>query len=160
MASVTTKTAVKICLVSSSGGHLEQLLKLLSLVDKYSGYIVTEDVGYDLDLGETNVYRIPSINRTDENFARTLVSSCFVAWKILRKEKPDVIISTGALPALPTLMLGKLLGCKIVYLESFAKICTPNKASKLAYRLADRFYVQWESLLKYYPKGVYKGGIY
>lgn len=52
MATVTTKTAVKICLVSSSGGHLEQLLKLLSLVDKYSGYIVTEDVGYDLDLGE------------------------------------------------------------------------------------------------------------
>lgn len=62
MATVTTKTAVKICLVSSSGGHLEQLLKLLSLVDKYSGYIVTEDVGYDLDLGEMNVYRIPSIN--------------------------------------------------------------------------------------------------
>lgn len=151
---------VKICLVSSSGGHFEQLLRLLPLLDKYSGYVVTEDTGYELDLPNRLVYRVPSMDRTDKGIIRELVAGLRAAWKILRAEKPDVIISTGALPALPTLMLGKFLGSKIVYLESFAKVNTPNKAGQLVYHFADQFYVQWKPMLKYYPKAIYKGGIY
>lgn len=151
---------VKICLVSSSGGHFEQLLRLLPLLDRYSGYIVTEDTGYELDLPGRKVYRVPPLNRTDKSIFREIASASRAALRILKAESPDVIISTGALPALPTLVLGKLLGCKIVYLESFAKVSTPNKAGRLVYRFADRFYVQWEPLLKYYPKAIYKGGIY
>lgn len=151
---------VKICLVSSSGGHFEQLLRLLPLLDRYSGYIVTEDTGYELDLPGRKVYRVPPLNRTDKSIFREIASASGAALRILKAESPDVIISTGALPALPTLVLGKLLGCKIVYLESFAKVSTPNKAGRLVYRFADRFYVQWEPLLKYYPKAIYKGGIY
>lgn len=154
------KSDVKICLVSSSGGHFEQLLRLLPLLDKYSGYVVTEDTGYELDLPNRLVYRVPSMDRTDKGIIRELVASLRVAWKILRAEKPDVIISTGALPALPTLMLGKILGSKVVYLESFAKVNTPNKAGRLVYHFADRFYVQWKPMLKFYPKAIYKGGIY
>ena len=154
------KSDVKICLVSSSGGHFEQLLRLLPLLDKYSGYVVTEDTGYELDLPNRLVYRVPSMDRTDKGIIRELVASLRAAWKILRAEKPDVIISTGALPALPTLMLGKILGSKVVYLESFAKVNAPNKAGRLVYHFADRFYVQWKPMLKFYPKAIYKGGIY
>lgn len=154
------KTDVKICLVSSSGGHFEQLLRLLPLLDRYSGYVVTEDTGYELDLPGRRVYRVPPMDRTDKGILREVVAGLCSAWRILRAERPDVIISTGALPALPTLVLGKLLGSKVVYLESFAKVSSPNKAGKLVYRFADRFYVQWESMLKHYPKAIYKGGIY
>lgn len=153
-------SAVNICLVSSSGGHFEQLLRLLPLLDRYSGYVVTEDTGYDLDLPGRRVYRVPPMDRTDKGILCEVVTSLREAWRILRIERPDVIISTGALPAIPTLVLGKLLGSKIVYLESFAKVNTPNKAGRLVYRFADRFYVQWEPMLKYYPKAIYKGGIY
>lgn len=155
-----SNTDVKICLVSSSGGHFEQLLRLLPLLDRYSGYVVTEDTGYELDLPGRRVYRVPSMDRTDSGILREMVVALCAAWRILRTEKPDVIISTGALPALPTLVLGKLIGSKIVYLESFAKVSTPNEAGKLVYRFADRFYVQWEPMLEHYPKAVYKGGIY
>lgn len=151
---------VKICLVSSSGGHFEQLLRLLPLLDRYSGYIVTEGAGYELGLPGRRVYLVPSMDRTDKGLLRELAVAFRAAWKILKAERPDVIISTGALPALPTLVLGKFLGSKIVYLESFAKVDTPNKAGKLVYRFADRFYVQWEPMLRHYPKAIYKGGIY
>ena len=155
-----SNNAVTICLVSSSGGHFEQLIRLLPLLDRYSGYIVTEDAGYELNLPGRRVYRVPPMDRTDKGILRELVAAFRAAWKILRTEKPDVIISTGALPALPTLVLGKILGSKIVYLESFAKVTTPNMAGKLVYRFADQFYVQWEPMLKHYPKAIYKGGIY
>lgn len=108
---------VNICLVSSSGGHFEQLLRLLPLLDKYSGYIVTEDTGYELNLNGRRVYKVPAMNRTDKGLLRELVIAFRVAWGILRVEKPDVIISTGALPALPTLVLGKVLGSKIISLN-------------------------------------------
>lgn len=152
--------AVTICLVSSSGGHFEQLIRLLPLLDRYSGYVVTEDAGYELNLPGRRVYRVPPMDRTDKGILRELLVAFRAAWKILRTEKPDVIISTGALPALPTLVLGKILGSKIIYLESFAKVTTPNMAGKLVYRFADQFYVQWEPMLKHYPKAIYKGGIY
>ena len=151
----------KICLVSSSGGHFEQLVRLMPLLDRYEGYVVTEKTGYSLNLPEgVCAYRVPSIDRTDKSLARELISAFAAAWRILQRERPDVIISTGALPALPTLILGKLIGSKIVYLESFAKVCTPNKTGKLVYSFADRFYVQWKPMLKYYPKAIYEGGVY
>lgn len=151
----------KICLVSSSGGHFEQLLRLLPLLDHYEGYVVTEETDYDLGLPEgVRKYCVPSMNRTDKGIARELVAALIAAWRILRYERPDVIVSTGALPALPTLLIGKLTGAKVIYLESFAKVNTPNMTGKLVYRFADQFYVQWKPMLGYYPRAIYKGGIY
>lgn len=156
-----SNAGVKVCLVSSSGGHFEQLVRLLPLLDHYDGYVVTEETGYDLDLPEgVRAYRVSPMDRTDRGIARELVSAFVAAWRILRRERPDVVVSTGALPALPTLILGKLMGAKVVYLESFAKVSTPNKAGRLVYRFADRFYVQWEPMLRHYPNAIYKGGVY
>lgn len=151
---------IHLCLVSSSGGHLEQLLRLTPLLECYGGCIVTEQVGYKLGLDSYPIYYIPAINRTDAHFVSKLIRVFITGTKILRKERPAVIISTGAVAALPLLMIGKLQGSKIIYIESFAKVDTPSLTGKVAYRLADQFYVQWEPLLAYYPKAIYLGGIY
>lgn len=52
------------------------------------------------------------------------------------------------------------MGKKLIYIESFAKVTSPTETGKLLYKFADRFYVQWESMLKFYPKAKYLGGIY
>lgn len=154
------KGAVKLCLVSSSGGHLEQLMRLAPLLERYEGFFVTEETDYDVGFGAATVFRIPSINRTDAGFAGKLVRGFAAAARLLRQEGPSVIISTGALSALPLLVVGKLRGCRIIYVESFAKVTEPTLTGKVAYRLADQFYVQWEPLLSCYPKALYRGGIY
>lgn len=59
---------IKICLASSSGGHFEQLVMLKPLIEKYSGYIVTEKIGYDVKTGDIPVKYVFSINRTDKTF--------------------------------------------------------------------------------------------
>ena len=76
------------------------------------------------------------------------------------KERPDVVVSTGALAVIPFCLIAKLFRRKLVFIESFAKVTSGNLTGRFLYRFADRFYVQWESMLKVYPKAVYRGGIY
>jgi hypothetical protein len=55
---------------------------------------------------------------------------------------------------------GKMLGKKIIYFETFARVTDKTISGKLVYPIADLFFVQWESMLKIYPKALYKGGLY
>lgn len=84
----------------------------------------------------------------------------FISSKIYKKIKPDTIISTGALVTVPICIIGKLHHKKIIYIESFARINSPSLTGKIMYKFADEFIVQWEDMLKYFPKAHYWGGIF
>ena len=71
-----------------------------------------------------------------------------------------MIISTGVLATVPLCLVCKLFGKKLIFIESYAKVKTPTLTGKLLYPFADRFYVQWQELLEFYPKARYVGGIY
>ena len=89
-----------------------------------------------------------------------LIGNTFRSLGIIIKERPKVMITTGVLAIVPLALLMKLFGGKLIYLESFAKVTSKTLSGKLLYRFADRFYVQWEEMLKLYPNAIYKGGIY
>ena len=80
--------------------------------------------------------------------------------KIMLEEKPDCIISTGALATFPICVLGKLMGKKVIYIESFARVDEPSLTGKLMYHVADLFIVQWKEMMEFYPNAVYGGGIF
>lgn len=149
----------KICFIASSGGHLEQLLMLNPLMKKYPSFIVTEKTKYKV-INENTVYFLKQINRREIKFVLNFIINTIISIKILLKEKPNIIISTGVLATIPMCIIAKIAKCKIIYIESFAKITEPTLTGKLLYKIADQFYVQWESMLKVYPKAIYKGGIY
>ncbi len=150
----------KICFVSSSGGHFEQLMRLYPLMSKNDSYIITEQTDYSPNCKDIKSYFIKQVNRRELLFIPKMITNSFVSFKILVSEKPSIIISTGVLSTLPTCIFARLFGAKIVYIESFAKISTPTITGKLMYKFADRFYVQWESMLEVYPDAVFLGGIY
>ena len=154
----------KVCLISSTGGHFMQLKQLIALASKYDFYIVTEDNEISRSFQKKTGYKIYYLEQQERNnllkFAFKVVKNMYFSLKYIIKERPDVIISTGAGSTVFTCILGKIVGCKIIYIESFAKIDSPTKSGKLVYKFADRFYVQWEEMLKIYPKAIYKGGIY
>lgn len=151
----------KICLVSSSGGHFEQLLMLKELNKKYDCFIVTEKTKYNKNDKKIK-YFLNQINRKEILFPIIFLRIFFKSLYILFKEKPDVIISTGVLSTIPMLFFGHLLKKKVIYIESFAKINSPTLTGKLVYKKhwADRFYVQWETMKKFYPDAICLGGIY
>ena len=76
------------------------------------------------------------------------------------REKPDIVISTGALAVIPLCLLAKLFRRKLIFIESFAKVSSPTKTGKLLYKYADRFYVQWPQMKEFYPDAICLGGIY
>lgn len=150
----------KVCLVSSGGGHLEQLKQLYNVIDKNDTFFVvpsskaTENMKYKKHL-------ISDVNRDGHmKFIFSLIQITFQSILIYIKERPDIVISTGALTALPMCVISKAFRKKLIFIESFARIETPNKSGKFAYKIADVFIIQWPELQKYYPKAIYGGWIY
>ncbi len=151
----------KICFVSSSGGHWEELMCLREIAEENLSFFVTETGGQLQDATFSNeIYILNQINRREKNFILHFLKLFKEASKILKKENPDIIISTGALVAFPFCVIGKLKKKKIIYIESFARINGKSLTGKLVYPFSDLFLVQWESMLKYYPKAKYVGSIF
>lgn len=150
----------KICFAASTGGHFEQLMMLKPLMSKYDSVIVTEKSQYSVENKEIKTYYLNQVNRKEKTFLFRMIVNSLKTIKILIIERPDIIISTGALSTIPLCLFGKLLRKKIIFIESFAKINSPTLTGKLVYKFADQFYVQWEEMKSIYPKAIYVGGIY
>ena len=155
------KLKKKICLISSSGGHFEQLLCLRPLSEKNDVFIVTEKTKYNKNDNKINHF-VMQVNRKEPLFILKMFCIFIKSLIIFLIERPDVIISTGVLAAIPMLFIGHFFKRKVIYIESFAKITSPTMTGKLVYKkhIADRFYVQWESMKEFYPDAIYLGGIY
>ncbi|MDY3796625.1 MAG: PssD/Cps14F family polysaccharide biosynthesis glycosyltransferase [Agathobacter sp.] len=150
---------MKLVFAASSGGHYEQLMMLKPLMERHDSCVVTEKTSYNAK-SDIRTYYMVQVNRKEILFIPKMIINSFRAVRIIFKEKPDAIICTGVLAMIPLCLIGKMKGCKLIYLESFAKVTSATLSGKLLYKYADRFYVQWESMLDIFPNAVYKGGIY
>ena len=149
---------MKICLVGSSGGHLLHLYMLKSFWRAQEHFWVTFDKVDSRSLLEgEKLY--PCYFPTNHNI-KNLIRNTVLAWKILHRERPDLIISSGAAVAVPFFYLGKLFGAKTIYIEVFDRIDKPTLTGKLVYPVTDRFIVQWEEMKKVYPKAINLGSIF
>lgn len=148
-----------ICFLSSSGGHLEQLIMLKPIMQKNNSFIVTEEGEHTQRLGERSYY-LKQINRREISFLPKMILNTIKSLSIYIKEKPQIIICTGALSTVPFCLLSKLFNSKLIFIESFAKVYTGSLTGRFLYLFADEFYVQWEEMLEIYPKAKFKGGIY
>lgn len=150
------KARKKLCLISSSGGHYEQLKMLAPLAEENDVFWVTERTEYKSDAD----YYLIQTGSKDRFFAFKMIVNFVKTIMIWLKEKPDYVITTGAMVALPMAFMAKMCGKKLIYIESFARVYDGSKTGKLLYKYADLFIVQWESLKEVYPKAVYGGSIY
>lgn len=149
---------MKVCLVGSSGGHLSHLYMLKDFWQEESRFWVTFDKADAKHLLK-NERKINCYYPTNRNI-KNLIKNTWLALKILIKEKPDLIISSGAAVAVPFFYLGKLMGAKTIYIEVFDRIDKPTVTGKLVYPVADIFVVQWQEMQNVYPKSICLGGIF
>lgn len=149
---------MKLLLVSSSGGHLNHLMRIKKVWDKHDRVWVTFDKPDAVSaLENENIYfgYFPT-NRNILNLIRNL----FLAIKILFSEKPDVVMSTGAGIAVPFFYVAKLMKIKTVYIEVIDRVDKPTLTGRLVERVTDLFIVQWPEMQSVYKKSVYIGRIY
>ncbi len=145
----------RLCLVCSPGGHFIQLWSLKEWWEDYDRFWVTgpgpaED--YLLRGEVRNIAHFPT-NRNLPNLIRNLL----LAWRVLKKERPSTLVSTGAGVSLPFILAARLLGIKTVYLESLTRVKSLSLSGRLAAPFVDHLLVQWEGLARKRKKAVWAG---
>lgn len=149
---------MKVCLPTSSGGHLTQLMQLRPFWGGHDRFWVTfdkEDANSKLAAERVYHCHYPT-NRNVPNLVRNAV----LAARVLRKERPDVIVTTGAAVAIPFFLVGKLLGAKTVYIEVIDRIDAPTLSGRVCRPLADLFVVQWPEMERVYKGAVCLGSVF
>ena len=80
------------------------------------------------------------------------------ALRILLRERPNVILSTGAGPVVPFSLVGRFIfGTRVVFVETVTRFRAPSLTGRMMYRIAHDFFYQWRTLEKFFPKGTYGG---
>lgn len=140
---------MKTMLVASTGGHLAQLMALKPWWVNHVREWVTFDKGSADQIleGETVHWAFHPTTRNIPNALRNLG----LAVRLLRKSRPDLLVSTGAGVALPFFLVGRLLRIRTVYIEVVDRIDSRTLTGRLVYPLCDEFAVQWPQQLSCYP---------
>lgn len=145
---------MKIGITCSAGGHLIEALQLLPLFKNHDIFFITiRRVQTQQLLKRYKVFFVVDPKRSPIKLLINLVQS----FQILLRERPKVMISTGAGVAVPVCYIGKLIGSKVVFIETLAAVYKPSLAGRFIYPIADLFIIQWKHLLKFYKKAVYGG---
>ncbi|MGE6375501.1 PssD/Cps14F family polysaccharide biosynthesis glycosyltransferase [Peribacillus muralis] len=154
----------KVALISSTGGHWTQLNNIINEFNspKQNHFVELQLI---TEKNETNISRndikfLVQQDRKKIYFLFILIRNLIVSIFLFLKFRPDYVISTGAGVVLPYLFIAKIYGSKIIFIESYAKVNSPTITGRIVYRFADIFYVQWPSMLRFYPNGIYKGSLY
>ena len=149
----------KVIFASSSGGHLTELLSLEKLFNEYSYLVVTEktSVTEKLKTKYNMEFLMYGSKYYPLKYFFVLIFNVIKTIKILLKFKPDTVVSTGAHTGGIVCFFAHLFKVKVIYIETLAMTETLSVTGKNMYKIADEFYVQWESLTKSLPKAKYLG---
>lgn len=149
---------LRILIVSSVGGHLREVLELLPALGRAELRFILNDPSSSV-LGE-----LPGPVATISHAERDLR----VAWNLVEvaailarwRWRPDVLLSTGAGPAVPAALVAKALGAFVLFVETFAAVDRPSLTGRLMAPLSDHLFVQWPTLLGTLRGATYAGPVF
>lgn len=154
----------KILYISSTGGHLSELMQLKKIFTKYQYHIVTEKTKSNIylkeEFGKNIEYLAYGTKKNPFTYFFIYFFNIIKSLIIFLKQKPDIIVTTGTHTAVSMCYIAKIFRKKVIYIETFANRNTKTVAGRIVYPIADVFVVQWEEMLEIYPKAQYWGWIY
>lgn len=158
---------MRLLVVLGSGGHTKEMIRLVDLLGP--GYEYSYLVAANDELSPQKI-RIPGpvykAVRPRWKTASLLVEvvqtvlSALQSLVVLLVVRPRAIISSGPGPAVPVSLLGKLLGVKVIFVETGSRVYELSTSGRILYRWADLFFVQWPDLQSKYPKAIYAGRLW
>ena len=158
------KIMKRVLFVASTGGHLNEMMQLKELFDKYEYHIITEKTKSNLHLLDKYPKKVDFLVYGTKDHMLTypfkLFYNCVKSLFLYFKIHPDYIVTTGAHTAGPISLIGKFFGTKIIFIESFANLTSKTITGRLLYPVSDKFIVQWESMKELYPDATFGGWIF
>ena len=148
---------LRICLAASAGGHLSQLLKLADCWKDYETFCITttEIVAREI-YKHGRTYVVGECNR---QHPLRVISVFILCTGIILRQRPDVVISTGAAAGCIASFLAKLMGARVVWMDSITNVERISLSGRMVRHIADLFLVQWPDLVKQYKKVEYIGAV-
>lgn len=154
----------RVVFIASTGGHLNELLQFKSLFNVFETTLITENGAATQYLKQTYPNQVHYLLFGSRQHLFTylfkFMANAFLSLVYVLRFRPQFVVSTGTHTAVVFCYLAKLLGAKIVYIETYANVEKANISGKLIHPIADLYLVQWTSLLKAYPKAKYVGKVY
>lgn len=151
------KEQLRICLAASAGGHISQLLRLS---ESWSGHqtfcVTTTEVVRDKLSNLGRVYVVGECNRQYPLRVVKVLLRCII---ILFRERPEVVISTGAAAGCMLCLFGKMLGAKVVWIDSITNVERISLSGRMVRYVADLFLVQWPELAHKHEHVEYVGEV-
>lgn len=144
-----------VLLFSSCGGHLVQLIEIAQELKQYNMHFIVND---RTDLHKIMIGKTTFIKHA-ERYSPWQIKNIFESIYYILKFKPAIFISTGASPAVWFGLFGRIMGVKIIFVESLSKIVTPSLTGRLMYFIANKMYVQWPNLRTFLPKSIFVGNL-
>lgn len=140
----------KILAISSGGGHLTEMMhsiKDIGILNENITYVVFKTEYTKDTLKELNHYFIidPHISKF-----KYLINAIYALY-LYMWIRPSILISTGAGIAIPMIVIAKKFGCKIIFVETGARVTSPSKTGMFAYKYSDLFIIQYKPLLEFFP---------
>jgi UDP-N-acetylglucosamine:LPS N-acetylglucosamine transferase len=143
---VKNKGQLKICIAASAGGHISQLLKLSQCWDGHVTFCVTTTKVVEGQIRKYgNVYIVGECNHQHPLRVLATLMRCL---KAIIREKPDIVISTGAAAGCIMCFLGKIIGAKVIWIDSITNVNRISLSGRLIRPIADLFLVQWPHLVQ------------
>jgi UDP-N-acetylglucosamine:LPS N-acetylglucosamine transferase len=133
----------RILAVASSGGHWVQLCRLRPAFEGHDVAYLTTDAGHRDEVGEARFHVVADASRWSK--VALVRSALRIAWVLVR-ERPQVVVSTGAAPGYIALRMAKLLRARTVWIDSVANVEELSLSGQMASRQADLCLTQWSHL--------------
>lgn len=145
-------------LVSSGGGHLSELAELCAGWPAEDQDWVTFDSpqARALLVGRRVTFAHGPTNRS----VTRLMANLLLAWRLVRRQRPRTVVTTGAGIAVPFCYVARLFGCRVVYVECLSRVSEPSLTGRLVAPVVHDFYVQWPQLVAQYRDARYVGTVY
>ncbi|MBI4173927.1 MAG: hypothetical protein HY519_04370 [Candidatus Aenigmarchaeota archaeon] len=143
---------MKICIACSAGGHLTEVQQLRAAYENHDRFFLTFrriDSAYLARTEKVHFITDPKRNPL------ALLAAAVASFIVFMRERPKVVLTTGAGVAVPVCAIAKLFGRKVIYVESFCRVVQPSITGRLLYPVADLFIVQWREMLRRFPKAAY-----
>lgn len=148
---------LKVGLVCSHGGHLAEMMELIEAFSGFELFFVTYRGARAQELAQSyHIYTLSNIGY----YPHRLLMALPLAWRILRIEHPDALVSTGSEIAIPFFAAAKALGVHTIFVESWCRVNSRSGTGRVLYPLVDEFFVQWPQMVAVYgPRAHYAGGL-
>ncbi|HTF22187.1 MAG TPA: hypothetical protein VK658_29100 [Chryseolinea sp.] len=145
---------MKVIAIASAGGHWIELLRLMPAFHGKNLVFISTDRSFGDSVPGHQFFDVPDASRWNK---MRLIYMAFCVMLIIVRQRPKMIISTGAAPGLMGVIAGRLVGANTIWIDSIANVERISMSGKIALNFVHKFYTQWPHLST--SKIIYKGNV-